>query len=139
MNSFLPGSRFYSPMISADPHGAVQATCCLSDEGPSYQRTKGPKFPPSKRVSPSSCSCLRQMPPLLLASFISVLGDRQGQCSCCHVPINHFISCSGSSHSEVLTLPGREPLGITLSHSGTESSDLSVPFDFSLWEHFTVY
>ena len=114
---FLPGSRFYSPVISAG-----SSWCCLVTLLPVWWGTQCPKEPKGQSFLPVTGSPLLPAPAwdkchhCYWLGFISVLGDRQGQCSCCHVPVNHFISCSGSSCSELLTLPGTEPLGITLSH-----------------------
>lgn len=110
--------------------------CLMRDSAP--QRTKGPKFTSCNRVSPSSCSLPETNATIATGWASSQCWGTDKANACCHVPIQHFISCSGSSHSEVLTLPGREPLGIlTLSHvlgqSGSECSFCSV-----FWEHFTI-
>ena len=112
---------------------AGSSWCCLVTLLPVWWGTQRPKEPKGQSSLPVTGSPLLPAPAwdkchhCYWLGFISVLGDRQGQCSCCHVPINHFISCSGSSRSDLLTLPGTEPLGITLSHILGEKAIATTP------------
>ena len=118
VNSFFQGPDFIVLWSVLDPHGAVWLPCCLSDEGLSApdKEKKDPSFLPVTGFPLLPAPAWDKCRHCYWLGFISVLGDRRGQWSCCHVPMNHLASCSGSSRSELLTLPGTEPLGITLSH-----------------------